>query len=257
MKYMSITNYSRHLVISIIFSFLFLFSKITWAGIGMEFYNVGQEAYVDDNAGLSSGNYNENFGSSLPISSYTVISQNMQSGYGFSKIYKNGENNVMYADSYANNALLDPFSYSYAYASANSKSNFWGASILKFSYSYNYNMNIEGFHEDSDANNQIYVDLYVSDKYYTVLWFGLSANGVENNFYNESGADTLYIPISASGTEIDLYIHNFASAAGNASAGGDLTFTYNMSVVPEPISSILFISGGAIMMFMYNKKRRE
>ncbi|MBI5416988.1 PEP-CTERM sorting domain-containing protein [Candidatus Poribacteria bacterium] len=83
-------------------------------------------------------------------------------------------------------------------------------------------------------------------------------NGNEKTSYKESGSNTLYIPISAEGTFVDLYMEEYAYATNNAKAGSNsFTFTYDMSVVPEPVSSILFISGGAILIFMYNRKRRE
>lgn len=75
---------------------------------------------------------------------------------------------------------------------------------------------------------------------------------------NYAGSDVLYIPTTV-GNEIDVYFR-FGTGMTNRYKYSD-TLTYSMSssaVVPEPVSSILFITGGSLLAGRrYLRKKRS
>jgi len=100
--------------------------------------------------------------------------------------------------------------------------------------------------------------------------FAFSSSGYMNNLMVEnvtasttlfdqfySGSDTLFIPIQI-GDEISVSFTRDTGEHIYHEGSFDFTDTYSMSVVPEPISSTLFIVGGATLGFRrFRKKLRK
>jgi len=103
------------------------------------------------------------------------------------------------------------------------------------------------------------------DKYYDIKFDFPTSNGQNSNRFT-AGESLIYnITYSGAGS-INAYSFNFGSTSDAAynsamhiqsiSPGGKSGWVGNTTVVPEPVSSLLFMSGGAVLGFRrYLKKR--
>ncbi|NOZ68798.1 MAG: hypothetical protein GXP46_06045 [Deferribacteres bacterium] len=137
-----------------------------------------------------------------------------------------------------------------AYASAE----FWGrytADMPFFVISYDYDYSI--YDPDSGPLSEAWLkidDLTEPGNLFDGT-FALSPDA--------TGSGVLYIPIPV-GHELEVYfgISSLApSESTSYSTYSQLALNYNMAVTPEPVSSLLFLAGGATLAMRYYRKKRK
>lgn len=103
------------------------------------------------------------------------------------------------------------------------------------------------------------------DKYYDIKFDFPTSNGQNSNRF--TAGESLMYDITYTGTgTINAYSFNFSSTADDSynsamhiqgiSPGGKSGWIGNTTVVPEPVSSLLFLSGGAVLGFRRYRKKK-
>jgi hypothetical protein len=198
----------------------------------------------------------------------------MQSGYGESSISGVPAGYEMYLHTEADNSLsTDSYSRATAYAFFNGGF-IANGSVLEISYSYSYDIYAEAIDPDAYAYNDIwaylqvwevsgeYAPVYSEYSHYEKELVSDFVEAYDSEAYSssDSGTNTISIPVTP-GVKYKVWLQAGESAYagdGNAMAGArSLTFTYDFTVVPEPVSSILFVTGAATLGVSYRRKRKK
>jgi len=177
-----------------------------------------------------------------------------------------------YLNAIVDNGLSDPSTYSYASSLARYYDIYTAtAPLLIIDYSYTYDIFAQGRASDAVAGNYVDFSIIVQDQTTMEYLFPVPFNpevpyifyddvfvsGADSSSKSGSGADTLYISTPV-GHDISVYVsaEEWANAYGDAKAGStSFSANVDITVVPEPISAVLFITGGVILGFrrFYNK----
>ncbi|MBI4688419.1 MAG: hypothetical protein HY756_11720 [Nitrospirae bacterium] len=157
---------------------------------------------------------------------------------------------------------------------ANSWAGFYGTfhatepSIFMFSYDLDYFIELAGFRNQSAANDLSLGWLNVIDLtnnktfLHNSRWFDKQEKITgRGSYFFEAGhlSDTISVPITA-GHDIGVSfgIKQIALVRDKGEAVSNLSLSYNTAVAPEPVSSILFLTGGALLAGrQYIRKRQR
>lgn len=238
----------------------------------------GSPFYVNSSAEYYDGaEYYDNFDDDgaenpfeLPINSSTWVAGESQYAEGMSEIWENETGFGMYVHAYADNWDPDPSTYAYVSAEATHWMRIDQAadSYLQISYDFQYDLFAESYEAGASAYHQIAVYLYVygsEGSLYddAILFDRVDALNIgdDSKYFADSG--TIYVPITVGNWyNVGLMVDETAYAAGDAFAGMDegelnsLYFDYEVTVVPEPVSSALFLVGAATLGYRSFRKKR-
>ncbi len=117
--------------------------------------------------------------------------------------------------------------------------------FFKISYDYIY----YSFHSQTDtvySKAWLKIDDLTNPENLFDGTFELSSN-------TGSGVLTIPVPVGHE-LEVNFGINSRSSTRWDS---GHLSFNYNMAVTPEPVSSVLFLSGGATLAIGYFRKRKK
>ena len=259
-------------LISVITAVLFLSliavesdAAITWDNLT---YNAFAEAYVGNSSGYYDYGTSTKNGPPLRISAYARATNPENSPYSqMAQGYGVVDESSMFLKSCVfckGNLGGDAYGYAYTEVTGTFIAD---DGFFNFGYDYGYTIAARGIDEAAYAENKAQAFLQVYDNTTGSFLFNdylinneITATGNEFNTYTDSGADMLSIPIASSiGHEIQVlfWADYMGKSQGYACAGNSrcdenasFSINYNMDVapvVPEPVSSILFLSGGATL----------
>ena len=119
----------------------------------------------------------------------------------------------------------------------------------------------------------LFLGTFYSSQPYFAFTYNLTSDGTTNwlrvddltdssSLFDQNlsdGSSTIYVPvISGHEIQVDFGLSGgFYTLAPLAQGSKNATMSYSMAVVPEPISSILFIVGGATLGFRRYMRRRQ
>jgi len=176
--------------------------------------------------------------------------------------------NPGYIHTYVDNALSESYTYSSASADLSFTGDFTAEyPYLVIDYSYSYNIYAQGRDNNADATNSVFISICVFDYTSFSPLFGcpsgefpfylmndeVGVSGIGEDSSSGSDSGIINIPVEIGHyIGVDIRGSEYAFASGNARAGSssmyaDFSLYASHTVVPEPVSSVLFIIGGGIL----------
>jgi len=236
--------------------------EIDWNFTEWGAYSDGE---IDDNAGTWIYDWDEDINNTEP----SVFSQvNVVHPQEYQRATSQAEINADYGyiSARANNSLSDPNSYALASAEVYFYGTFTAQyPLLVFNYDVSYDIYAEGRDSTAEAYNDVGLNIFVGISegveclycpemplvYDEVRVTGVGTDSSSDSF---SGTVTVSVPV---GEEIEVWIGGWESADvyGDATAGASsLTASVEIVAAPEPVSSVLFVIGGAVLGFRRFRK---
>ncbi len=267
------------LMITVVIAFFFLPLTVMEASASLtwdfyEFNAVAQASVVDNTyPGYSDYDFDETFGPPVSITAYAEATNPedppyLQRARGFSTL--NWNSMYLTSCSFCSGDLAQ---YAGGYSYAEAYGGFIAEDyIFNFLYSYEYEITARSGSNDANALNQTRAYFQVYDNTDKLFLFDdwiindiVTSVGIDANSSSGTDADTLsmFIPVGHE-IHVSLWTDYFAESNGYSCAGNDrcnnqahLSFNYDIVLTPEPISSILFLTGGMTLAGRYYWKKRK
>lgn len=214
-----------------------------------DFNNIGDNQWVSDAAGPLSGTITATASTNNPFFTQSASAYSEYTQTGVDSYYVN-------VNTFSQDAFWFPELTSDAWAQSDARfeGNFIAQQpVFRFDYSYSYSIFAEGTGSSSSASNNALFSIGVYDGeniLYTdgIVWAEVLATGAQTVSDSDSGSGTIMVNVPI-GHDIFVQIHTSENAFAEYGTAGtnSLSVNYSMTVAPEPVSSTLFIIGGATL----------
>jgi hypothetical protein len=254
-----------------IVTFLLLLPAIIHAQVEIDWNFTEWRAYsggeINDNAGTWINDWDEDINYTEPlVSSQVSVVHPWEYQWATSQAEINTDYGYGYISASANNYLSDPDSYALAFAGVDFYGTFTAQyPLLVFNYDVSYDIYAEGRDDTAGAYNDVGLDIWVGINDFAeclycpempLVYGEVGVTGVETDSSSDSFSGTLTVGVPV-GEEIEVWIDGweYADVYGDATAGASsLTASVGIVAAPEPVSSVLFVIGGAVLGFRRFRK---